>query len=123
MKPILGYIVFQKGRKLFFQRADHATYLIEQAIKRTKPNAVLHKEGDMIVMPARSYPECAVWVTIYEIGKHEVRAGMWSPESSNLLEEDHDKVKRFTVDRFHWTKEEAEARAEAFADKHNYKLI
>lgn len=120
---ILGYVVYQGNQKLFFQRPDHATYLIEQAIKRTPLNCAMHKEGDITVVPAKSYPECAVWVTIYEIAKHQVWASMWSPESPNKLEEDHDKVKRFNVDRFHWTKEEAQARAEAFAEKHNYKLM
>lgn len=123
MKRILGYQVFQGGKRLFFQLPEHATYLIEQAIKRTPVNAAMHKESDITVVPARSYPECAVWVTMYEIATHQVRFNMWSPESPNVLGEDHKKVKRFNVDRFHWTKEEAHARAVAFAEKHNYKLV
>lgn len=123
MKRILGYTVFQNGKKLFFQLPEHATYEIEQVIKRTKPNVAMRKEGNITVVPARSYPECAVWVTMYEIAKHEVRFNTWSPESPNVLGEDHQKVKRFNVDQFHWTQEEAQARAEVFAEKHNYKLV
>ena len=120
---ILGYVVYQNGQKMFFKSPHHATYEIEQVIKRTKHNVAMRKEGNITVIPALTHQLCACWVTIYEVATHEVRAGRWSPESPHVLEEDHMKVKRFTVDRFHWTKEEADERAAFFADKHNYKLL
>jgi hypothetical protein len=115
--------VYKGGKKLFFQLPEHATYEIEQVIKRTKWNVAMRKEGDITVIPALRHQDCACWVTMYEIATHQVRFNRWSPESSNKLEEDHAKVKRFNVDQFHWNAEEAQARAEFFADKHNYKLM
>lgn len=123
MQHILGYIAYKGGKRLFFQRPDHAPYLIEQAIKKTPANAVMHKESDIVIMPARSYPECATWVTIYEVARQQVRFNRWTPAASRRIEQDHSGTERFTVDAFHFTEEEARARALAFADRHNYRLI
>lgn len=120
---VLGFVVFKGGQKLFFREPGHATYEIEQVIKRTKHNVAMRKEGDITVIPALKHDQCACWVTMYEVATHQVRFNRWSPESPNVLEEDHQKVKRFTVDRFHWDEQSAKERAEFFADKHNYKLI
>lgn len=120
MKQALGYRVTAPGLDVFVQRPDHATYEIQQVIEKIPANCIKYKEGKYTITPAFTYPECPRWIAIYEVAKKRIWASMWSPESPNVIEEDHDKVKRFVVKGWYYTKEAADEAVEVFAEKYNY---
>lgn len=121
MKYVLGYRVTAPGLDVFYQRPDHATYAIQQVIEKIPVNCIEYKEGKYTIQVCYKHNECPPWVVLYEVPKLTVFAVQWSPESPNVIEEDHEKVKRFVVRGWYWTKEEAQAEVEAFCEKHNYR--
>lgn len=120
MKYVLGYRVTAPGLDVFYQRTDHATYEIQQVIEKIPVNCISYKEGKYTIQVCYNHQECPPWVVKYEVAKHWVFTTRWSPESPNITEEDHLKVKRFVVRGWYWTEEEARNEVEVFAEKNNY---
>lgn len=121
MQPIVGYRITSKnGLDTFVQRPDHATYEIQQVIQRSPLNCIKYREGIYTIVPARTHAECPMWIVMYEVATQWVFTNRWSPYSPNVIECDHDKVKRFVIKGWYWTKEAADAVVEVFAEKHNY---
>lgn len=121
MKYVLGYrVTTSKGLDVFYQRPDHATYVIQQVLEKIPPNCIMYKEGIYVIEVCYHPAQCPGHVVLYEVSQQTVFTVMWSPQSPNKLEEDHQKVKRFTVRGWYWTKEAAQAEVDIFAEKHNY---
>jgi len=120
MKHVLGYRVTAPGLDVFYQRPDHATYEIQQVIEKIPVNCIKYKEGKYTIHICYTHAECPDWVVIYDVGRHMVLATRWTPESPNVLEEDHQKVKRFVVRGWYWHEAAARNEVEVFAEKHNY---
>lgn len=120
MKYVLGYRVTAPGLDVFYQRPDHATYEIQQVIEKIPVNCISYKEGKYTIQVCYTHAECPPWLVIYEVPKQRIFATRWSPESPNVVEEDHAKVKRFVVKGWYWSEEDARNEVEVFAEKHNY---
>lgn len=121
MKNVLGYrVTSTTGLDVFYQRPDHATYEIQQVIERIPVNCIKYSEGILTIHVCIAHAECPMWLVLYEVAKHSVFATRWSPMSPNVLEEDHDKVKRFVVRGWYWDEAAARNEVEVFAEKNNY---
>lgn len=120
MTQVLGYQVIAQGLDVFYQRPDHATYAIQQVIEKIPVDCVSYAEGIYTIRVCYKHAECPQWVVLYEVAAHRVFATRWSPESPNVIEEDHSKVKRFVVKGWFWTEVAARNEVEVFAEKNNY---
>lgn len=120
MKYVLGYRVTAPGLDVFYQRPDHATYEIQQVLEKIPVNCISYKEGKYTIQVCYNHQECPGWLVIYDVAQHLVLATRWSPQSPNVVEEDHEKVKRFVVRGWYWDEESARNEVEVFAEKNNY---
>lgn len=120
MKHILGYRVITAGLDLFFQRPDHATYLIQQVLEKIPVGCIKYSEGIYTIHVLYTHVGCPPWVVLYDVSRREVIATQWTPASPNVLEEDHLKVKRFVVRGWYWDEASARNEVEVFAEKNNY---
>lgn len=120
MTHVLGYQVIAQGLDVFYQRPDHATYEIQQVIEEIPESCVMYAKGKYTITVCYDHSQCPMWVVLYEVSQQRVFATRWSPLSPNVIEEDHDKVKRFVVKAWYRTEEAARNEVEVFAEKHNY---
>lgn len=122
MSPyLLGYLVTSTtGFEAYYQRPDHATYEIQQIIEKLPDGCTFRQEGNFTVRPIYENILCPLWIVIYEVAVHKIWAMRWSAGSPNIVEEDHDKVKRFVVRGWYYSKELADQEVEVFAEKYNY---
>lgn len=121
MKHALGYRVTTKtGLDVFYQRPDHATYAIQQVIEKIPANCIEYSEDIYTIQVCFNHSDCPGWVVLYDVPNQLVLATQWTPESPNVIEEDHLKVKRFVVRGWFWDEASARHEVEVFAEKNNY---
>ncbi len=121
MKYVLGYrVITTTGLDLFFQRPDHATYLIQQVLEKIPVGCIKYCEDIYTIHVLYTHIGCPDWVVLYDVSQHLVLATLWTPASPNVLEEDHLKVKRFVVRGWYWDEASARNEVEVFAEKNNY---